>query len=145
MNYSNYSNTTIMGYPNPTISKSPGFAPGFPGPVSSKGSAASSPTSSTSTGSGCSTSHKSSNFIYDSSYSVANSQNNTPASNFGESLGFNGFSSGLGSTSMNYAKRLGLDDGDAQLFNPSDSENEPQSDEIEDSDDEAIPQDPIPS
>lgn len=141
LNYSNYPNSGIMGYSHPPASTSPGFGAGFPAQMPSKSSAGSSPTSSTSTGSVGSSSQKSSTFVYDSPFPVTNPPN-LSARNFGESLGFNGFPSGLSTASLNYSKQLGLDDPD-KMFN-SDSENE-QSEDLEDSDDEGIPLGPIPS
>lgn len=108
----------------------------------SKSSAGSSPTSSPSAGSAGSNSQKSSTFIYDSTFPVTNAPN-IPVTNFGESLDFNGFSGGLATSSVNFTKQLGLDDPEEKVFN-SDSENE-QSEDLEDSEDDAIPSGPIMS
>ena len=133
VNYPNY--PSAIGFPRPPSSTSPGFAAGFAGqPKTSTGS---SPTSTSSSGSVESGVQKA---VYESSFHTK-----TPsATKLSESLGFNGFPSGIPtSTVANYAK-LDLEaDSELKVFN-SDSENEP-SDSLEASEEEAVPLSPAPS
>lgn len=131
VNYPNYPNA--IGFPR--RSTSPGFAAGFAGQA--KTSAGSSPTSTSSSGSVGSGAQKT---VYESRFPAKS----PPATKLSESLGFNGFPSGIQTSTVAKYTKSGLEaDTEMRAFN-SDSDNEP-SDSLEASEEEGIPLSPVAS